>query len=137
MLQKPTRWLLAAVQAILGWEWLMSGGDKLLSGRFPQGLAATLTSMMTNNPDSWYVTFLQHTILPHSVFYGHLIEWTEVTLGLTLLGGVFVLLGPPLRKGQAQNRIGVMYSVATMGAALVGAFLTINFHFLAGGWIFP
>lgn len=137
MSQKPARWLLAAVQAIIGWEWLMSGGNKLLSGTFPQGLAETLTSMMKNNPDSWYVAFLQHSILPQSVLYGYLIEWTEITIGIILLGGAFLLLAQPRSKGQSQYRLTIIYSVAAMSAALVGAFLTINFHFLAGGWIFP
>ena len=115
----------------------MSGGNKLLSGTFPQGLAETLTGMLKNNPDSWYVAFLQRAILPHSVLYGYGIEWTEVTIGIILLGGAFILLGPPRRKGQAQYRIAVTYNIAAIGSALVGAFLTINFHFLAGGWIFP
>ena len=137
MSQKPTRWLLAAIQAIIGWEWLMSGSNKLLSGTFPQGLAETLTSMMKDNPDGWYVAFLQHTILPQSVLYGYLIEWTEVTIGIILLGSAGVLLSSPRRKGQAQYRLALAYSLAAIGAALVGAFLTINFHFLAGGWIFP
>lgn len=137
MSQKITRWLLAAVQAIVGWEWLMSGSNKLLSGTFPQGLADTLTDMMKSNPDNWYVAFLQGTILPQSVLYGYLIEWAEVTIGIILLGGAFILLGRPRRKGQSQYRLTVFYSLAAMGAAMVGAFLTINFHFMAGGWIFP
>ncbi len=137
MSQKPTRWLLAAIQAIIGWEWLMSGSNKLLSGTFPQGLADTLTSMMKGNPDGWYVAFLQHTILPQSVLYGYLIEWTEVTIGMILLGGAGVLLSSPRGIGQSQYRLTLAYSVAAIGAALVGAILTINFHFLAGGWIFP
>jgi thiosulfate dehydrogenase [quinone] large subunit len=137
MSQKPARWLLAAVQAIIGWEWLMSGGNKLLSGTFPQGLAETLTDMMKNNPDSWYVAFLQHSVLPQSVLYGYLIEWTEMTIGIILLGGAFILLAQPRSKGQPQYRLTIIYSVTAMSAALVGAFLTINFHFLAGGWIFP
>lgn len=58
MLQKSTRYLLAALQAILGWEWLMSGGDKLLAGTFPQGLGATLANGIDSNPNGWYVDFL-------------------------------------------------------------------------------
>src|SRR5438874_3068547 len=77
MLNRTTRYLLAAIQAILGWEWLMSGGNKLLSGTFPQGLATTLTDNFKDNPNNWYVAFLQQNILPHSLFYGYLIEWTE------------------------------------------------------------
>jgi thiosulfate dehydrogenase [quinone] large subunit len=137
MSQKTPRLLLAAVQAIIGWEWLMSGGNKLLSGTFPQGLAATIAGMTKDNPDGWYVSFLQQIILPQSVFYGYLIEWTEVAIGVILLGGALILLGQPRRKSQPQYRLTLAYSIAAMGAALVGAFMTINFHFLAGGWIFP
>lgn len=137
MSQKMARWLLAAVQAIIGWEWLMSGGNKLLAGTFPQGLADTISSMMKENPDGWYVSFLQHTILPQSVLYGYLIEWTEVAIGVILLGGAVILLSQPRSKGQPQYRLTMVYSIASIGAALVGAFMTVNFHFLAGGWIFP
>jgi thiosulfate dehydrogenase [quinone] large subunit len=137
MLDRTTRWLLASIQAIIGWEWLMSGSNKLLSGTFPQGLASTISDMMKNNPDSWYVAFLQHVILPQSVSYGYLIEWTEVTIGVIFVGGACILLGQPRRKGQAQYHLTIAYSVAAMIAALLGAFMTINFHFLAGGWILP
>jgi len=37
MFHKKARLLLVAIQAIPGWEWLMSGGNKLLAGTFPQG----------------------------------------------------------------------------------------------------
>lgn len=137
MRQQPTRWLLAAIQAIIGWEWLMSGGNKLLSGTFPQGLSGTLITLLKEDPDSWYVAFIQHAILPQSVFAGYLIEWTELTIGLLLLGGAVILLNPLPRFGQKQYRVAVGYSLAAMGAAVIGAFLTINFHFLMGGWVFP
>ena len=135
--QKHTRWLLAAIQAIIGWEWLMSGGNKLLSGTFPQGLAGTLIPLLKKNPDSWYVAFIQHTILPQSVLYGYLIEWTEVTLGLLFLGGAVILLSPLQSVEQKQDRVAAAYSIAAMCASVIGAVLTINFHFLMGGWVFP
>ncbi len=73
MLNRTARVLLAAIQAIIGWEWLMSGGNKLLSGTFPQGLANVLNTTMKDNPNSWYVAFLQQNVLSHSVSYGYLI----------------------------------------------------------------
>ncbi len=76
MLNRAPRFLLAALQAVLGWEWLMSAGNKVLSGSFPQGLADTLNNGIKNNPNTWYAAFLQQNILPHSIFYGYLIEWT-------------------------------------------------------------
>lgn len=137
MSQKTPRLLLAALQAIIGWEWLMSGGNKLLSGTFPQGLAAALSQMLKENPDGWYVALLERLILPQSIFYGYLVEWTEVIIGIILLGSALILLGQLRRKGQPQYRLTVAYSIAAIMAALVGAFLTINFHFLTGGWILP
>lgn len=137
MLNRSTRNLLAAIQAILGWEWLMSGGNKLLSGSFPQGLAATLTDNFKDNPNTWYVTFLQQIILPHSVFYGYLIEWTEITIAVILLGGALLLLGQPRLPGEPQHGIAVGYCITVAIAAAVGALLTVNFHFLMGGWVIP
>jgi thiosulfate dehydrogenase (quinone) large subunit len=137
MSQKTSRLLLAAIQAIIGWEWLMSGGNKLLSGTFPQGLADTISSMLKENPNGWYVSFLQQVILPHSVLYGYLVEWTEVAIGVILLGGAVILLVQPRGIGHPQYRLTLAYSIASIGAALVGAFMTVNFHFLTGGWIFP
>jgi hypothetical protein len=137
MLNRTTRYLLAAIQAILGWEWLMSAGNKLLSGTFPQGLAATLTNNFKDNPNTWYVTFLQQIILPHSLFYGYLIEWTEITIAVILLGGALLLLGQPRLPGEPQHDVAVIYCIAVAIAAFIGAFLTVNFHFLMGGWAIP
>lgn len=137
MLNRTTRYLLAAIQAILGWEWLMSGANKLLSGSFPQGLASTLTDNFKDNPNTWYVTFLQQIILPHSVFFGYLIEWTEITIAVILLGGALLLLGQPRLPGEPQHGVAVSYCITAAIAAAVGAFLTVNFHFLMGGWVIP
>jgi thiosulfate dehydrogenase [quinone] large subunit len=137
MLNRTARNLLAAIQAILGWEWLMSGGNKLLSGSFPQGLATTLTHNFKDNPNTWYVAFLQQNILPHSLFYGYLIEWTEMTIAVILLGGALLLLGQPRLPGEPQHGVAVAFCITVALAAAVGAFLTVNFHFLMGGWVIP
>lgn len=137
MLNRTARYLLAAIQAILGWEWLMSGGNKLLSGTFPQGLAATLTNNFKDNPNTWYVTFLKQIILPHSLFYGYLIEWTEITIAVILLGGALLLLGQPRLAGEPQHGVAMSFCITVAIAAFIGAFLTVNFHFLMGGWVIP
>src|SRR5579864_8853890 len=112
MLNLIARVLLAAIQAIIGWEWLMSGGNKLLSGTFHQRRADVLNTNMKDNPNAWYVAFLKQTILPHSISYGYFIEWTEVTIGITLLSGALVLLGRPRLAGEPQYRLAVAYSFA-------------------------
>ena len=137
MLNRSTRFLLAALQAVLGWEWLMSAGNKVLSGSFPQGLADTLTSGIKDNPNTWYATFLQQTILPHSIFYGYLIEWTEMVIAIFLLGGAFILVSRSHMPEEVWYGFGLTTSIAVAIVAVVGAFLTVNFHFWAGGWVFP
>ena len=137
MLNRTARILLAAIQAIIGWEWLMSGGNKLLSGTFPQGLANVLNTNMKDNPNAWYAAFLQQNILPHSVSYGYLIEWTEVTIGIILLSGALVLLGQPRMAGEPQHRLAVAYNIAVAIAAAMAIGMTVNFHFFMGGWVIP
>lgn len=137
MLNRAARYILAAIEAIIGWEWLMSGGNKLLSGTFPQGLADTLNEGIKNNPDGWYVSFLQQAVIPHSVLYGYLIEWSEVAVGIILIGAALVLLGKPRMPGEPQHRLAVAYSIAAILAAVVGIIHTVNFHFFMGGWVIP
>ena len=115
----------------------MSGGNKLLSGTFPEGLADALKNGMNDNPNGWYVHILQAVVVPHSVFYGYLVEWSEIGIGLALLGGALMLLGEPRTYGEPQHGLAVAYSYVVILAAAGAAFQTINFHFLMGGWIFP
>lgn len=137
MVHKDARYVVAAVQAILGWEWLVSGANKVLSGTFPAGLAGTLDDGIKGNPNGWYVAFLQDVILPHSVFFGYLIEVAEVLAGLALLSGAVVLIVGIRRRGEPPYRLAVAQLVAASLAALACAFLCVNFHFFMGDGILP
>ncbi|MDQ2887983.1 MAG: hypothetical protein M3Y39_18070, partial [Chloroflexota bacterium] len=137
MLSRTSRYLLAALQAILGWEWLMSSTNKLAAGTFPQGLAGALTDSFKGNPDGWYVVFLKQVVLPNSIVFGYLIEWSELLVGIILIGGALVLLTRPRMTGEPQHGMYVLYSVLVIFAAAVAAFQNINFHFFMGGWILP
>lgn len=137
MVHRDARYVAAAVQGILGWEWLVSGANKVLSGTFPAGLAGTLSDSMKGNPNGWYVAFLRNVILPHSILFGYLIEVTEALAGLALLSGALVLIGSIPRRGEPQYRLAVAQIVAATIAALACAFLCINFHFFMGDGILP
>lgn len=133
MFSKGTRTLLALIQAIVGYEWLISGANKVLSGQFPQGLADTLAEGLKDNPNGWYVSFLRAVVVPHSVFFGYLIELAEVGIGLALLGGALLLIGHLPARGEHYYRLARF----EIGAAAVAAFacvvLCVNFHFFMGG----
>ncbi len=137
MFSRDARWVAAALQAVIAWEWLVSGVNKVLAGNFPQGLADTLNEGIHDNPNGWYVSILQQVVLPHSVAFGYMIEATELFIGIALFIGVVVLVGPVLRRGMPQYRLAVGEVAAAMVAALLCAFLCVNFHFFMGDGIFP
>lgn len=91
-------WLLARVY--IGFTWLRAGWGKVhnpswvgptsgeaLSG-FVQG---ALAKMSGEHPDvqSWYGSFLQHEVLPHSAFWSHLVAYGELLVGAALILGLF------------------------------------------------
>ena len=137
MLSRDARWVAAALQAVIAWEWLVSGANKVLAGNFPQGLADTLNDGIHDNPNGWYVSILQHIVLPHSVAFGYMIEATEIFIGIALFIGVVVLVGPVRRRDMPQYRLAVGEVVAAMVAALLCAFLCVNFHFFMGDGVIP
>jgi thiosulfate dehydrogenase [quinone] large subunit len=137
MFHRDARWVAAALQAVIAWEWLVSGVNKVLAGNFPQGLADTLDEGIHNNPNGWYVSILQGVVLPHSVAFGYLIEAAELFIGIALFIGVIVLIGPVRRRGMPEYRLAVGEVAGAMLAALLCAFLCVNFHFFMGDGIFP
>lgn len=132
MLSKSTRYLLAAIQAIVGYEWLVSGGNKLLSGGFPAGLANTLAENLKDNPNGWYVSFLQTVVVPHSVLFGYLIELAELGMGIALVAGALLLCGRIPAKGQPFYRLARFEVGAAAAAAFLCVVLCVNFHFWMG-----
>jgi thiosulfate dehydrogenase (quinone) large subunit len=137
MLSRDARWIAAAVQVVIAWEWLVSGVNKLLSGTFPQGLASTLNDGAQNNPNGWYVAILQGIVIPHSVAFGYAIEATEILIAVALIVGAVVLVGPIRLPGTPQHRLAVGEITAATIAALLCAFLCVNFHFYMGDSIIP
>lgn len=137
MLNRATRYLLAAIQAIIGWEWVVSGSNKVLSGNFPQTFLDTLNTGIQNNPNAWYVSFLHNVVEPHSIFFGYVIEWTEMTIGVVLLASALILLGQPRMRGEAQHWLAVGFFSLTVFVAALGAFLCVNFHFWMGHGLIP
>jgi hypothetical protein len=136
MLDKNVRRIIAALQGIIGIEWLISGINKVANGAFPQGLGGALSNGLSDNPNAWYVSFLQALIIPNGVFWGYMIEWTEVLIGLALVGGALLLLERPRRRGEAQFHAGVAFAGAAAVAGFACAVLCLNFHWWMGGSLF-
>jgi uncharacterized membrane protein YphA (DoxX/SURF4 family) len=103
--REDVRYLLAAVQAIVGYEWLISGANKLLLGTFPQQLGSTISDGLKDNPNGWYVRFIQSFVLPHSVAVGYVIELCELGTGVALLMGALTLCGQLAARTQGFAQI--------------------------------
>jgi len=121
------RWGIALVEAAIGYEWLLSGLNKILSGHFTAGLASTLRDAMKNNPNSWWVTLTQHLVVPNLHVFGPLIPIGELLIALGFLAGAALWgTGGPARRGARILTFGVI------GAVLASMLMTINFYLMSG-----
>lgn len=127
---------LLAVQIIIGYEWLVSGLDKIVQGNFPAGLADELLEKSAGT-QAWYRAFLERTVIPNARLFGYAIETSELLAGVTLIGGALVWL---LAWDRVSDRLREGVLLATAAAAIGGAFLAINLHFANGAahpWLIP
>lgn len=127
------RWL-CAVQAVIAYEWLVSGINKLLDPGFSTHLSAMLLQNMRGNPYGWYVTALQRLVLPHATQGAQLVAWGEAVVGVVLvLGAVQWALHP-------DGWVTTLLALLGCPALLVGAGISLNYYLLAGNglpWINP
>lgn len=128
---------LAAFQMILGFEWFWSGLAKIIMpGGFPASLPEELAEIIENSP-AWYANFLSDFVLPNSAFFGYVIEFAELLIGIAFLFG-------PLVWFFLWNRVpgfikSALFSL-TAAAAIGGFFMAVNFHIAMGyghPWILP
>jgi hypothetical protein len=131
---------LAGLQLLLGYEWLVSGVDKLLYAPFPSAVGGLLQSTLHGGRlPAFFVAFLRDMVLPHSIAFGYLVEWGETLAGLGLIAaGVVTLLAPLVQKRLAsdsahwlalgQRTVAWLAAGAALGAGLMG----LSFYLLDG-----
>ena len=79
---RPPLWLCAA-QAMVAYEWLASGANKLLAPWFRAHVPAMLQQGMQGN--GWYVTLLRDVVIPSSTPSGAVVMWSATAVGVVLL----------------------------------------------------
>jgi thiosulfate dehydrogenase [quinone] large subunit len=132
MENQSSRLMLGSVSLIAAYEFVVSGLDKIVSGRFPAGLGMALMDGADTNPNQWYIRWLHATIMPHAVAWGYVIEWSEFLIGLALLLGAARWLLWPLVAPIERQRLAASLTLLSVVAALVGAAMTFNFHLYMG-----
>jgi hypothetical protein len=128
---------LMAVQAFVGYEWLMSGLAKLWRGGFASGLAAELTDK-SEGVSGWYRRLLDNVIIPHAWFVGWVVLIGELAIGLSLVGGALAYARRSAHH-PSQFPSQVVLAVAAI-AALAATLLNVAFHLANASphpWIIP
>jgi hypothetical protein len=116
------------LQFFVGYEWVMSGASKVLSGNFAGSLAGTLADM-TKDQSGWYKSFIDTIAIPNGTLFGYLVMAGELSVGAVLLATSLFALARWPRVG-LQGRYAVLGFVAA--AALIGSFMSLNFHLVMG-----
>ncbi len=127
---------LLAVEALVGYEWLMSGLTKIVRGGFPGGLAGELREKSVGAA-SWYSSFLDSVVIPNGSIFGVLIIAAELAVGAALIA-VAALWAFRWEELGLRSRTVVL--AATVAAALGGILMNLNFHLANGSahpWLVP
>ena len=139
---------LAGLQLLLGYEWLLAGGDKLLLGAFPAQLGGMLLALVSGGHlVGFFAAILQGLVAPNALLFGYLIELGETLAGLGLMAAGLVALLRPLAGRYLSGTsatvfmfgdrlLGRLALVAAMGAGLLG----VSYFFLDGlpaPWFLP
>ncbi len=93
-------WLWLILRLYAGYEWLTAGWEKVNSPAWTGAQAGSalsgfvkgaLTKASGAHPDvqSWYATFLQNVVLPNAAFWGRLVAFGELLVGIALILGLF------------------------------------------------
>jgi hypothetical protein len=129
--------LLAALQLVVGYEWLVSGVDTLLDGTFPDRLGTLIASLaMGGRLPDFFAQFLGQVVLPNSYAFGWAVELGETLTGAGLFAGALLtLIGPALRErltAAAARRALSVVGALTIVAALASLAMAGNYYLLDG-----
>ena len=139
---------LAGLQLLVGYEWLLAGGDKFLLGTFPAQLGGLLNTLVNSGHlAGFFVAILQGLVAPNAALFGYLIESGETLAGLGLVTAGLVALLRPLAGRSLSGRSAKLFvygdrllerlaPLAAAGAGLLG----VSYFFLDGTpspWFVP
>jgi thiosulfate dehydrogenase [quinone] large subunit len=125
---QPAALGLAVVEAVIGYEWLLSALNKMLSPDFASGLAQQLVIAMRGNPNSWWVALSKNLVLPHTQLFAVLVEVGELLVGLGFFAGALLWASgrfPVARWARYLN-------LAVLAALVGGTLMTANYYVMSG-----
>lgn len=130
MKTRATIIVLALVQAVVGFEWLRAGWEKVDNPQFVSGMGKTIGAFASKNPTSWYKDFLTGFAAPNATVLGWVVAYGELLAGIALLVAATLYI----LNIQRYPVFGPLTSALALAALVGGAFMSINF-WLAAGWL--
>jgi hypothetical protein len=139
---------LACFQLLIGYEWLLAGGDKILLGAFPAQLGGMLLTLVNGGHlVGFFTAILQGLVAPNAMFFGYFIELGETLAGLGLVAAGLIALLRPLARYYLKGTSATLFAygdrlierlapLAATGAGLLG----VSYFFLdglPGPWFVP
>jgi hypothetical protein len=121
---------LAAVQAVMAYEWWSAGWEKVSSPAFVVGIDQTLGFFASKNPFPWYKSFIEGFAAKNSAAFAYAVEWSQIAVALGLMLATAVILYG--RDGRWRK-----YALTGSVLALVGGMLMNANFYLAAGWTGP
>lgn len=121
-------WGLALVELAIGYEWLISGLNKVYSSTFRAGLAASILTSLQDNPNGWWVALMQRWVIPNASLWGTLVEGAELFVALGLFAGALLWISGCFPMARFARHLNVFVLIALLG----GLVMTLNYYLLAG-----
>jgi thiosulfate dehydrogenase [quinone] large subunit len=118
---------LAVVEAAIGYEWLLSGLNKVLSSDFSSGLAKQLQSSLQGNPNGWYASLTNALVVPHAQLFATLVEAGELLVGLGLFAGAALWATGRITAGWAR-----LLNLGVIAALVGGILMSANYAVMSG-----
>lgn len=125
---QPAALGLALVEAVIGYEWLLSALNKILSPSFSSGLVRQMAMAMHGNPNTWWVALVKRLVLPQAHLFAALVEVGELFVALGFFAGALLWASGRFPATRWARRL----NVAVLAALLGGALMTANYYVMSG-----
>ncbi|HEU0115684.1 MAG TPA: hypothetical protein VFQ80_13450 [Thermomicrobiales bacterium] len=125
----PSRLGMAVVFALLGYEWLISGANKVLLGpAFAAGVPQLLRSGIAGNPDGWLARLSLQIVVPHAAILAAAVVAGELAISAGYFVGAIVWA----RRERLPAALNRWVDPIVIGALLASAVLAMSYAMLDG-----
>lgn len=147
-LTTSTNIALAGLQLVIGYQWLVSGVDKMLLGSFPAQMGQLLAGQISSGKlPAYFAALLQLLVVPNAAVFGDAIMLGETLAGLGLVAAGLLALLRPFAEARTSGRLWEVFAMtdrvvtglaplAAVGAGLLG----LSYYLLDGApplWFTP